>query len=403
MTDFGMLLRTYRKRCKDPDFPDRWLSQERLGELLGRQLDIRGGFSGAAISDWERRKSKIHVDDRLLLVSLLTVLHEQGGLEAVSEANELLYAGGYRALDLAEGQRIFHSPPEQTAASSDKKGYDHQNITSILWGTAFPVLNEELQASLLRAKEGPSPSWPRILIALFNTITARWSILHTLRVLLWLWTWLFAWGLIMPSLRWPFRIPEDAISAMRLYTGGTLVIPLLIGILTDTKNNEFWQRHNLASAVATRLYTYQGAFVGFHLGYFIAFIAGMFRYHILHGPTIWFELTTITLLLSLGYAGARLVPYNLWKAYGRLNLADGEIFFFFIAVGPMWGFLFLEFYPYLLTSITGLLIMLFSITFFIALAAWQNYQNRPTIIPFSWWIIFFVALIICQIIVFFLR
>ena len=52
MTDFGTLLRTIRKRCVDPDVPGRSLTQERFGELVGKELGIQGSFSGAAVSDW---------------------------------------------------------------------------------------------------------------------------------------------------------------------------------------------------------------------------------------------------------------------------------------------------------------------------------------------------------------
>jgi len=51
MSNFGTLLRIIRKRCIDPDIPGRNLSQERFGELLGRELGILGSFSGAAISE----------------------------------------------------------------------------------------------------------------------------------------------------------------------------------------------------------------------------------------------------------------------------------------------------------------------------------------------------------------
>ena len=67
---------------------------------------------------------------------------------------------------------------------------------------------------------------------------------------------------------------------------------------------------------------------------------------------------------------AKLVPYNLWQAYGRMHLADGWIFFFFVIFGPFWGLLFLKIYPYLLDSSFGAIIILLAITMLIILMAW---------------------------------
>ncbi len=97
MQSFGQLLRFYRRRCSDP-LRGGLLTQERLGELIGDEIGGTG-FSGAAVSDWERDKSKISADDRLVLVALATVLKQCGGLQTQAEADEMLRLGNYRALD----------------------------------------------------------------------------------------------------------------------------------------------------------------------------------------------------------------------------------------------------------------------------------------------------------------
>jgi len=109
MSQFGTLLREYRQSCVDP-ISSRLLSQQYLGELLGNEL---GGysFSGAAVSDWERGKSKIHADDRRTLVALIGVLYKLGGIKTISEANGLLEAGNYRALNFDEIKSVF---PEES-------------------------------------------------------------------------------------------------------------------------------------------------------------------------------------------------------------------------------------------------------------------------------------------------
>lgn len=105
MRSFGQLLRLYRRQGKDA-LRGGLLTQERLGELLGQELGD-AGYSGAAVSDWEHDKSKIHQDNRLVLVKLLVVLHRQGGFHSLEEANELLLAGNYRPLDGGEQGQIF--------------------------------------------------------------------------------------------------------------------------------------------------------------------------------------------------------------------------------------------------------------------------------------------------------
>jgi hypothetical protein len=67
-----------------------------------------------------------------------------------------------------------------------------------------------------------------------------------------------------------------------------------------------------------RLYTYQGSFTGFHFGYCGIFVIYylMFFFHL--GRTAWFEFILAGFPLAMSYVGAHVIPYNLWRAYGRL-------------------------------------------------------------------------------------
>ncbi len=105
MESFGQQLRSYRRQSRDPQRGG-LLTQERFGELIGRELGDNG-YSGAAVSDWERDKSKIHADDRAVLVALLSVLHNCGGISLPDEADGLLTAGNYRRLDRGECAKVF--------------------------------------------------------------------------------------------------------------------------------------------------------------------------------------------------------------------------------------------------------------------------------------------------------
>ena len=62
MRSFGQMLRFHRRQCHD-DLRGGLLTQERLGELIGHELGD-AGYTGAAVSDWERDKSSIGKDDR---------------------------------------------------------------------------------------------------------------------------------------------------------------------------------------------------------------------------------------------------------------------------------------------------------------------------------------------------
>lgn len=116
MQSFGELLRKHRRRTQDP-LKGGLLTQARLGELLGHYLG-GAGYTGAAVSDWELNKSKINADERLLLVSLIELLEEHGGLTDLEEANRLLYAGNYRPLDKIEIEQIFPGLKEQLSEGS---------------------------------------------------------------------------------------------------------------------------------------------------------------------------------------------------------------------------------------------------------------------------------------------
>ncbi|MCL5612302.1 MAG: hypothetical protein M1485_07110 [Chloroflexi bacterium] len=115
----------------------------------------------------------------------------------------------------------------------------------------------------------------------------------------------------------------------------------------------------------TRLYIYQGAGIGFNIGYFFVLGISLFRYHLHIASSPWFELAAAVLPLVVGNMAARLVPHNLWLAYGRLNVVDGWIFFTIALLGPLWGFFFIQFYSILLTPALGVFMILTAITIII--------------------------------------
>jgi len=371
VTDFGTLLRVFRLRSTDP-LSGKPLSQQRLGGLLREELGV--GFSGAAVSDWERGKSKLHADDRLTLVGLLGILHERGGIKDPLEANKLLEAGNYRALNPTETKRVFPEEPVETNANDPSPSHSSQKAPAFRPGNVFFGADDALIALLEKAKEGPPPAWPRLAAALLSALTDRLSARNFLRALIMVWVWLLTRAMIAPSLRWPFADQEDILSAAVLYAAGTLTLPTFIGLLAETKNNGFWQKHQLSNSLALRLYTHQGAFIGFQLGYYAVFLIALIRFY-LHWPsTPWFELAAMLAPLYMGTMGARVVPYNLWRAFGRLNLRDGAIFFVFVFLGPFWGFFIVQ-YSSFITASAGVFMVLVSLTLLAGGMA-RRYKNK---------------------------
>jgi hypothetical protein len=396
MAHFGKLLRGLREECRDPNNPKRKLSQIRLGQLIEIELGTKS-YSGVMVSYWESGKSTINGNDRLLLVSLLAILHKHGGLNTSQQANELLEAGNYRALDTKEVQRIF--PKELIKARVPIPPTDENTSRSIFLlflEKIFPESKEKLQTSIAQAQEGPSPAWPRVAVAIMKTFTDELSASNILPALYWAWIWILTRASIGPSLNWPFATHEDALFAVVIYSAGTLIIPAAIGILTNTRDNPFWREHKLANTLNTRLYTHQGASIGFHLGYF--FILGIsltgYNFHIVAPP--WLEMASMTIPLAIGSIGARVVPHNILLAYKHLKLADGAIFFIFLIIGPAWGFFFFQFYPLLLDPIQGWLVVLTALTLLSGAMAWQKRRTGTALIPWRWWLIFSGLILICQ-------
>jgi hypothetical protein len=370
MATFGETLRTFREMTHDPARHGRPLSQARLGELIGHMMEDRG-FSGAAVSDWERGQSIISVEDWNVLIALIKVLYKYGGIKTHHDANELLEVGNYRALNQQEARELFGEM--FPTASAEQPALDQGSskpFTFFLLEKLFSLSNAELTSLLAKAEEGPPPAWPRLVAALMRKASERISL--SPKTVFWIGIWWIAWWLIAPSMRWPFSNRTVALQAMRMYVAGTLVIPLLIGMVIDTKHNEYWQAQGLAGSRLLRLYTYQGAGIGFNLGYFFVLPLVLIRYYLGLGSSNWLEFAAVTLGLILGNMSARVVPHNLWLAYRRLRFADGAIFFVVAFLGPLWGMFFLEYYSVLLTPFWGSMIILAALLLFIMFTVQQS-------------------------------
>jgi hypothetical protein len=394
--DFGKQLRAFRLQCHDP-VSRKPLSQQRLGELLGEELGA--GFSGAAVSDWERGASKIHVDDRLVLISLLKVLNKTGGLKTLLEANTLLETGNYRALNLNEKQQVF---PKETLLSSSPSPVDdageQKTVPNPSPYSIFFTSPNEFQNLVNEAQAGPSPAWPRVAMALLRRASDQVSVLSVFRALLWFWIWVAAYVMLSPSLYGSFDSRETVIVFIVEYVCASLLLPPCVGLLTNTKDNPFWRQDETVSPLMLRLYTYQGAYIGFHLGYFIIFAIRLLMYFLQVRFSVLIQFMLVGSPLVMSYVSSQVVPYNLWRAYGRLRFSDGAIFFVFIPLGFLWGWFLFEFHPLLTSPTTGIIVVLAAITLLVSMMTAQYRRKGNTVIPIHWWIILYSLILICEVI-----
>lgn len=389
-TTFGSKLRYYRERAISKH-QGRILSQDRLAFEVSNKLGL--SISRNLVGNWENDKTTLNSQkDWQILLAIISVLVDNRGITSSEEANRLLEAGNYKALSIDERKQIFpkektSDPQEMTDPVSEKR----QSLIQFLQEKVFyGSIDEKLKAKLAAAEEGPPPAWPRKIVVLNNWITDQWTVFHSLRVLGWIWACVLIFWLVMPSLRWPFHSQDEAFSVMVVYTLSSLSIPFFIGLLTTTNNNSYWQERPSASPLMIRLYTYQGAGLGFYLSYFAVFIVNLTLYYFGLHSNLWIELIGTIWMLISSYRYARVIPYNLWKAFKRLTLADGGIFFFvFIVFGPFWGLFFYFFHSLLLAPMTGSILLLLVLTFDVVVTAWQQKRTGTTTIPAHWWIILF--------------
>jgi len=341
--EFGKQLRAFRQQSEDRE-TGRALTQRRLGRLLGDQMGDYG-FSGTAISDWERGKSAISADDRMILISLIKILKRCGGVKSLEAANLLLEAGNYRALDVTERKDIYpeRAPGSISSTHIKERG---QNSETLLSGL-FVELQMEFQNILAEARAGPSPVWPRVIVACVNRVQSQLSILHIIKGLGWLWIWWITYLLIAPSLQWQFGSNERALQAMVMFAAGIIILPACIGAFVNTKDDEFWKSENISNSLVTRLYVYQGAYIGFQVGYFILLPISLFQKQLWLRTYVLAEFLKMLMPIFIGFAGAHLVPHNLLRAYKRLDLRDGAIFFIFIFLGPLWAWFVLQYMAYI--------------------------------------------------------
>lgn len=117
MSEFGRLLKNYRRNSQDPTRGGP-LTQARLVELL-EELAGLSGYPDNQVSYWENHRSIPHTE-RHLLIGLIRVLHHCGGIKTLAEANHLLRAGKYSDMSEAEAGQVNSAWQSATHTESTK-------------------------------------------------------------------------------------------------------------------------------------------------------------------------------------------------------------------------------------------------------------------------------------------
>lgn len=369
--NFGGTLYSFRLRTIDPK-TGKPLTQQKFGEQAGHELG-RAAYTGAAVSDWERGKSKINADDRLLLISLVKILNRCGGIKSPDDANLLLESGNFRALNKSEMDTLFPDYKEETGEHVPSQ---HRSNFQYLLENLFFISPAEYQEMLEKAKQGPDPYWPRMAVSIIRKFSESLTPSSVPKGILWLWIiWLASKFFIGPSLTLNLGSREEVLKSVVGYAAGSIIIPSLIGGMINTKNNLYWIRQNMNDSPVLRLYVHQGAFVGYHVGYYFILLVSYLQSILGIGLTDWLELIKTIFPLATSIAGAQLIPYNLWLAYSRLWLKDGGIFFVFIVLGPLWAIFFIKSYDLFSSQAPG--VYLAALTIMALWEALKKHKKNP--------------------------
>lgn len=390
MNAFGNELKKFHHRAIDPN-TNKSITLERLAILLSEKSGIH--YSLVTVNNWERGKSKIRADDRKTLVGLIQILHKFGGIESFEEAETLLEKGEYRGLTPEEIRDVFGEVISAQSSSSSAFRGDLQ--------PEFP--NEILDISkLIReirslfAIRADSPAKTTLILDGLGKLTGRLRWEHALWAIFWFVVVWLTYLPAFPMLQWPFPNAEEASLRVLLFVGSSIIIPLLVGAGTRTKNNLYWKPKIPRNSLSLRLFTYQGAFIGFDIGYIVVFIVKLLAYYAgrEQQSTLWLDLLASSAIVYLAHLAAVQVPYNLWRAYRELDVKAWAVFFVFVPFGTLFGAFFLNAYPVLLSPILGLPIILVSVFLLGLMSLRQEHRIGSTLITADIWAFFFGALFV---------
>lgn len=398
---FGELLRYYRNHSEDKE--GRTLSQEKLGALIG---DIMGdaGYSGAAVSYWERNKSQIGKDDRRVLTAVIKALHQCGGIKTLVEANNLLWAGNYRRLDEEELRFVFtkadatatrhvyrHDPVYDLEGASDLEedpASRAQTTLATLWKDLITRPLPTFSLLLPPAGDNNSSGWSGFLAQLLAVVLRGWPPQRVLWGIILLILWWLTWELTFPLLNWP---PASRVAAQAVgypYIAGALLVPILCALLLTMQARSHWPRPGRTAAgqqetgfpVATvhlLIISLLGALAGFHLAYLSLVLFQLPIYYFSSAASLpgWLSLLAAGWPVLWSVALARQLPLHYGRLFGTLQVVEGDVALLALLIlsSVLPGVAFPHIYPWLLEGPAGIA---FILSLFIVVNAFRGWLKR---------------------------
>lgn len=346
-----------------------------MGDVLGYQ-----GYSGAAISEWELGKSQPRQDERPVLVALLKVLHDCGGLPSLEEANSLLEAGDYRALNAEEINKISAGWLRDDLSG----GEDAPRAAGALWRELFwhPRQRAKDLWAQQNGAEGGSRELSQLPLVVVERLLRPWNSTRVLYLVAWVATWLVVWRSSFPLMDWPPASGDAARSAGLHYALGSSLLPLAIGMLAYRREREIWRDRGQTGSGVFFL-TSLGALAGFHVGYLSLFALRLFTYYLeLNAIPRWLQAVAALWPTLLAYLAARRAPHRFWRAFQELSMTEGDwaLLILLLILGPIVGLSFPLIYTWLLSPTVGLAVILGGIGLAALTLTWQR-QSGKALLP----------------------
>ena len=220
---------------------------------------------------------------------------------------------------------------------------------------------------------GIPPRWGGRLLAWMGYIFDRWSAKQSVRLLAWVAIVWLTYRAAFPMLYWPFKDQEGALQAVVAYASATILLPLGIGLLTGTGDDPFWRAQKYVTELNLRFYTHLGASVGYHVGYMMIFAAALLGHYLgVAVRPVWINCLAAAWPVILGAAAAQQIPFNQWRAFGRVWLADGAIFAIFFLFGPLLAGFFFEYHSWLINPLTGIPLITLGLICVAVLSRWPR-------------------------------
>jgi hypothetical protein len=304
------------------------------------------------------------------------VLHRCGGLPSPTEADTLLLAGEYSPLTETERRAVDLRWADPAHAPGPLPNGETRLILQLLT-EPLDQLAETLQSWRTQATED---HWTGLALTAMRQVPQATSGTQIHRGVWWVVVWLLAWAWMWPALRWPFASAEALTTALGWSVVGGVLLPPLIAWRTRAQEGAFWRSPQPEVARgAVSVFTHQGAAVGFQVAYLLIVFVALVGHYFGVGPLPGWSGGIVSVIpIVLGYAAARQVPFNVWRAYKRLHLERGSLIplWAFVLVSPAWALFFFEYHAWLLHPLIGPLLLMVSLLLF---TGWTARQEKSSL------------------------